>query len=106
MPDVTIDELRARLAETGLPFGFGASRSFFKNIRDHAGRKPAHVAEHSRPDVLRDRRAWCRGQLDLDPARLVFIDETRAKPNMTRAQGCCRRGTRLPMGVPHAHWGR
>lgn len=44
-----------------------------------------------------------RGQLDLDPARLVFIDETWAKTNMTRTHGRCRRGMRLRMGVPRAH---
>ncbi len=30
--------------------------------------------EQDRPDILRRRRAWFEGQLDLDPAKLVFID--------------------------------
>jgi len=40
----------------------------------------------------------------LDPRRLVFIDETWAKTNMTRTHGRCRRGRRLIAKVPHGHW--
>ena len=41
-------------------------------------------------------------QLDLDPERLVFIDE--ASTNMARRYGRGRRGERLRVGVPHGHW--
>ena len=47
---------------------------------------------------------WFDGQLDLDPERLVFIDETWASTNMARRYGRCRRGERLRAGVPHGHW--
>ena len=50
------------------------------------------------------RQAWFDGQLDLDPARLVFIDETFASTNMARTHGRAPRGQRLRMGVPHGHW--
>ena len=40
----------------------------------------------------------------LDPARLVFIDETWAKTNMMRTHGRAPRGQRLRMGRPHGHW--
>ena len=40
----------------------------------------------------------------LDPARLVFIDETWAKDNMVRLRGRCRRGQRLMDKVPLARW--
>ena len=50
------------------------------------------------------RRAWFDGQTDLDPQRLVFIDETWAKTNMARTHGRAPRGERLRMGVPHGHW--
>ena len=36
--------------------------------------------------------------------RLVFIDETRAKTNMTRSHGRALKGQRLRMGQPHSHW--
>lgn len=42
--------------------------------------------------------------MNLDVRRLVFIDETWAKTNMTRLRGRARRGTRLIEKVPHGHW--
>ena len=43
-----------------------------------------HASEQDRADVKLAREQWRAGQLGLDPARLVFIDETWAKTNMTR----------------------
>ena len=40
----------------------------------------------------------------LDPERLVFIDETWAKTNMTRTHGRAPRGQRLRAKVPHGRW--
>jgi transposase len=40
----------------------------------------------------------------LDPDRLVFLDETWAKTNMTRRYGRALRGERLIASVPHGHW--
>ena len=40
----------------------------------------------------------------MNPARLVFIDETWATTNMTRLRGRCPRGERLLASVPHGHW--
>ena len=40
----------------------------------------------------------------LDPARLVFIDETATSTNMVRLRGRCPRGERLIASVPHGHW--
>ena len=40
----------------------------------------------------------------LDPARLVYIDETWAKTNMTRLRGWAPRGHKLLAKVPHGHW--
>ncbi len=54
--------------------------------------------------MKRRREAWFEGQLDLDPERLVFIDETWATTNMARTRGRAPRGQRLRMGVPYGHW--
>jgi transposase len=54
--------------------------------------------------VARKRERWKRYQGRLDPYRLVFIDETWAKTNMTRTHGRCARGERLLASVPHGHW--
>lgn len=53
---------------------------------------------------MKRRQAWFDGQLDLDPERLVFIDETWASTNMARRYGRCARGERLRVGAPHGHW--
>ena len=39
----------------------------------------------------------------LNPARLVFIDETATSTNMVRLRGRCSRGERLIGSVPHGH---
>ena len=53
---------------------------------------------------MKQRQAWFDGQPDLDPDRLVFIDETWASTNMARRYGRAPRGQRLRVGVPHGHW--
>ncbi len=50
------------------------------------------------------RQAWFENQLDLDPERLVFIDETGASTKMARRHGRAPRGQRLRCSVPHGHW--
>ncbi len=40
----------------------------------------------------------------LNPARLVFIDETAASTKMVRLNGRCPRGVRLIGHAPHGHW--
>ena len=67
-------------------------------------KKTAHASEQDRPDILKRREDWFDGQLDLDPGRLVFIDETWASTNMARRYGRAPRGERLRVGVPHGHW--
>lgn len=54
--------------------------------------------------MVRRRERWRRYQGKIDPTRLVFIDETWAKTNMTRTHGRSVRGTRLVAKVPHGHW--
>jgi len=54
--------------------------------------------------VLKRRLEWFEGQPDLDPSKLVFIDETGASTNLARKAGRCRRGRRLRAAVPHGHY--
>ncbi len=70
---------------------------------DGHGGQPA-AEEQQRPDVLKQRQAWFGAQLDLDPRKLVFIDETGASTNLARKSGRCRRGRRLRVGVAHGHY--
>ena len=50
------------------------------------------------------REAWFESQPDLDPSRLVFLDETWTATNMARTRGRAPRGERLRSPVPHGHW--
>ena len=50
------------------------------------------------------RQAWFDGQLDLDPAKLVFIDETGLSTKMARLRGRALRGERCRAAIPHGHW--
>jgi len=54
--------------------------------------------------VSRHRRRWRQRQGQVDPSRLVFIDETWTKTNMTRLHGWAPKGRRLIDKVPHGHW--
>jgi hypothetical protein len=47
---------------------------------------------------------WRSHQKRVDPSRLVFIDETWTRTNMTRLHGWAPRGERLVAKVPHGHW--
>jgi len=67
-------------------------------------KKTAHAAEQERTDVQAARIAWRENQPNLDPSRLVFIDETCTTTNMARTRGRCSRGERLVSAVPFGHW--
>jgi len=69
-----------------------------------ASKKTLFATEQDRPDVARRRAQWKKYQGRLDPARLVFIDETWAKTNMTRLCGWAPRGRKLLAKVPQGRW--
>lgn len=50
------------------------------------------------------RAEWAKQQPELDPARLVFLDETWTTTNMTRRFGRSARGERVIGAVPYGHW--
>ena len=61
-------------------------------------------AEQLRPAIARRREQWKKYQGRLDPACLVFIDETWAKTNMAPLRGWAPVGERLHAKVPYGHW--
>jgi transposase len=67
-------------------------------------KKTAHASEQQREDVLAERQAWFEGQLDLDPRRLIFIDESGLNTKMARLRGRSKRSERCRAAVPHGHW--
>jgi transposase len=54
--------------------------------------------------VAKARVEWREQQSKLTPSKLVFIDETWVKTNMTRRYGRAKCGHRLVAAVPHGHW--
>jgi hypothetical protein len=59
------------------------------------------------PELVRlkaARQAWFEGQPDLDPSKLIFIDETGASTKMARLRGRAKRGHRCRAAIPHGHW--
>jgi len=54
--------------------------------------------------VKADRTAWALMQPGLDPAKLVFLDETGASTKMARLRGRSPKGERCRASVPHGHW--
>jgi transposase len=62
------------------------------------------AAEQDRPDVAAARAEWADNQAELDPERLVFLDETGTSTNMARLRGRAPHGERLVGKVPQGHW--
>jgi transposase len=67
-------------------------------------KKTLQAAERQRADVARARRRWIREQGFLDPARLVFIDETAVSTNLARLKGRAPKGVRVIGTVPLGSW--
>jgi transposase len=103
VPDLTLRALVVELGKRGVMTSYG---SVWRIVHD-AGisfKKTLFATEQDRPDVARRRAQWKKYQGRLDPARLVFIDETWAKTNMTRLCGWAPRGRKLLAKVPQGHW--
>src|SRR5580658_5349704 len=92
-PDLTLAELQAWLRdEHQLSISV---RGMWKTLRQldlTRKKKTQHAAEQNRPDVAAARQDWRDSQPKLNPAKLVFIDETWATTNMARRYGRAPRG--------------
>jgi len=106
-PDMTLEKMQDLLREAR---GVRASLSTIWGLLDRADqsfkKKSVHASEQDRPDVVEKREAWFEGQLDLDPNKLVFVDETWATTNMAPLYGWAPRGERLRAGIPLGSWKR
>jgi hypothetical protein len=69
------------------------------------GRNPGKACVHLEPakdlrPALMARAQWKNDQPQLDPAKLVFVDESGASTKMARLYGRAKRGHRLVGRVP------
>jgi transposase len=102
-PDLTLMETVAELRRRRIRTSKSALSRFFAR-HDVTFKKTLQAAERERADVARARRRWIREQGMLDPAQLVFIDETAVSTNLVRLRGRAPRGVRLIGRVPLGHW--
>ena len=103
-PRLFLRELRDRLAEQGVQTSTSGLSRFFAAAPDHAQKGALHAAEQERADVRAAREAWFEAQPELDPDRLVFLDETAAATNMARRYGWAPRGERCRLASPQGHY--
>lgn len=54
--------------------------------------------------MAKARRTWQRRQASFDPSRLIFLDESGAKTNLTRLRGRAPQGERVHASAPAGHW--
>jgi transposase len=54
--------------------------------------------------LIAERAAWRQEFASVDPARLVFLDESGASTAMDRTHGRAPSGVRVDGPVPHGHW--
>jgi len=103
-PDATLKEILAALRKQGIHARQTALWGFLVRHNITRKKKSLRAVEQKRKDVVRARRKWIREQGLLDPAKLVFIDETSVNTNMVRLYGRCPCGLRLVDHVPFGHW--
>lgn len=102
--DLTLAQIGQRLLEDrGVRTNEASIRRFFKRNRITV-KKTLHASEQTRPDVAEARALWKANQSNLDPARLVFVDETGANTKMVRAYARAPRGQRALARQPFGHW--
>ena len=78
--------LVAELAGHGLKVDYRTVWAFVRG-EGLGFKKTVLPSEQDRPDIARKRARWKAYQRQIDPRRLVFIDETWAKTNMAPLRG-------------------
>jgi putative transposase len=73
-------------------------------LKGSAIKKSVFAQEQDRADVARRREPWQKYQGRIDAKRLVFIDETWTKTNMTPLRGWGPCGARVKGRAPFGRW--
>ena len=104
-PDITLVEIAGHLDQA---HGLKVAQSTVWRLLDRRGmtfkKKPRTPANSSGLMFCVGGGSGSRAQPDLEPKRLVFIDETGASTKMARRYGRSPRGERCRAPVPHGHW--
>ena len=67
-------------------------------------KKTLKASEQEREDIIHQREEWREFQTEVAPCRLVFLDESGAKTNMTRLYGRAVKGKRCYDNAPDGRW--
>ena len=102
-PHLTLHALKDELAARGVKVSHNAVWLFLRR-EGLRFKKTLLALERGRSDIARRRQRWRSWQANLDPRRLVFIDETWIKTNMAPLRGWGPKGERVRSFAPHGHW--
>ena len=99
-PDATLEECRQRL---GVSCSTMTISRALRKLGLPRKKKVPRAQEQDRPEVQEQRREFCEELADVDPERLVFVDECGANTSMTRTYGRAPVGQRVYTDTP-GHW--
>ena len=100
-PDRTLAELQEALRT---PASLPTLCRTIKRLGFRFKKKTVHASEHDRADVRLARTAWRAAAPTLDPARLVFLDESGVRTDLIRRYGRGLSGARVPDHTPDGRW--
>lgn len=69
-----------------------------------AEKKSLHAAEQDTEAARIERAGWRQQASQIDPAKLIFLDESGVTTEMTRRYGRAQGGQRVGEGTPCGHW--
>jgi transposase len=98
-PDATLAELRDRL---GIPCCLMTVARALQRHKMTRKKKTLHAQEREAPRVQAHRHAFQKKLASVDPADLVFVDETGANTSLTRTHGRAPQGERVRATTPGA----
>jgi transposase len=98
-PDATLAELRDRLGIPCCPMTIARALQRHRITRK---KKTLHAQEQKSPRVQAKRRAFQKRLAAVDPAHLVFVDESGATTSLTRTHGRAPQGERVQATTPAA----
>jgi transposase len=99
-PDATLEELKRR---GGFTCSLKTLWHALRRRRLTYKKKSLHADQRDRPDVQRKRRAFRRRVREIEPRRLVFVDEAGVTTAMTPTRAWAPRGVRA-VGAAPASW--
>jgi len=100
-PNITGRELLAELNLRGVEVSYYGVWHFLDRAGLSFKKRACAPVSRTAPMFARRRRQWQEHQAKVAATRLIFVDETWVKTNMTRTHGRCARGQRLVAKTPH-----